>query len=326
MKELLNTVLSEGKKVAATPANKNVAISHAYFAAKLKGDEDILLIEYGEGKPGDVRAFAKTTKPTYGVITGLAPAHLDQYKTLQAAGEDIFSLAAYLDGKNLFVNGDSPSVKNFLRKGYHIYDSDGALGWQVTNIKLGIVGTKFTLTKGKGKLALNSGLLGKHNVGPLSLAAALGMELGLTTKQVQDGIAKTAPYEHRMQPYQLGGAWVIDDTYNGNLEGIRAGTELLSELEAKRKWYVTPGLVDQGKESKSVHEEMGRYIAKAKPDIVVLMRNSATEHIQKGLEAENYSGQIRVEYDPLLFYQNLSQYVASGDLVLMQNDWTDNYA
>ncbi|MGH7238287.1 MAG: hypothetical protein ACREGF_07165, partial [Candidatus Saccharimonadales bacterium] len=63
MKELLLTVLSEGKKVAATPANKNVSISHAVFAKNLKGDEDILIIEYGEGAPGDVAQFAETTHP-----------------------------------------------------------------------------------------------------------------------------------------------------------------------------------------------------------------------------------------------------------------------
>src|SRR3569833_683981 len=50
MKEILATVLAEGHKVAATPANKNVPISHAQFAKKLKGDEEILIIEYGEGE------------------------------------------------------------------------------------------------------------------------------------------------------------------------------------------------------------------------------------------------------------------------------------
>src|SRR5665213_3673633 len=102
MKELLNTVLSEGLKVAATPANKNVSSSHAYFAAKLKGDEDVLVIEYGEGAPGDVARFARITQPTLAIITGLAPAHLDQYKTLQAAGKDIFSVADHLNGKHVY--------------------------------------------------------------------------------------------------------------------------------------------------------------------------------------------------------------------------------
>jgi UDP-N-acetylmuramoyl-tripeptide--D-alanyl-D-alanine ligase len=128
-----------------------------------------------------------------------------------------------------------------------------------------------------------------------------------------------------MQPYQLGDAWIIDDTYNGNIEGIRVGTELLKELPGKRKIYVTPGLVDQGAETEAVHEEMGRLIAESKPDMVVLMQHSVTPFIQKGLEAAEYKGEIRIEEDPLNFYNNLSLVVAAGDLVLMQNDWTDNY-
>jgi len=326
MKELLLTVFGEGKKVAATPANKNVAISHAHFARKLEGDEAILLIEYGEGEPGDVRRFSETTQPTHGIITGLAPAHLDKYKTLQAAGEDIFSLADYLHGQNVYINAESLALQPFLKEQYQTYSAADTLGWKVSNVDIRLQGTGFTLSKGKQKLAVHSQLLGRHHIGPLSLAVALGLELGLSEAQVKAGVAKTAPYEHRMFPYKLGGAWIIDDTYNGNIEGIRAGTALLAELPAKRKMYVTPGLVDQGNEAESVHVEMGKLIAAAKPDKVVLMQNSATKHIQAGLESAGYQGEVQVETQPLDFYQNLEQYVAAGDLVLMQNDWTDNYA
>jgi UDP-N-acetylmuramyl pentapeptide synthase len=327
MKELLLTVLSAGdKKVAATPANKNVSISHAYFARKLDGDEDILIIEYGEGAPEDVARFAKITQPTHGIITGLAPAHLDRYKTLEAAGTDIFTLADYLNGANVYVNAESPAIQPFLQKKYETYTVAGALGWTAKNIELSPTATSFELAKGKRSLKLTSGLLGKHQIGPLSLAAALALEFGLSEKQVIAGVAATKPFEHRMQPYQLSGAWIIDDTYNGNIEGVRVGTELLAALPAKRKLYVTPGLVDQGKETKPVHIEMGKLIAKANPDVVVLMANSATPYIRHGLEAANYNGEVRIEHEPLEFYLNLDQHVAAGDLVLMQNDWTDNYA
>jgi UDP-N-acetylmuramoyl-tripeptide--D-alanyl-D-alanine ligase len=326
MKELLNTVLSEGLKVAATPANKNVSISHARFAAKLTGDEDVLIIEYGEFGPGDVARFAHLTHPTHGVITGLAPAHLDRYKTLQAAGEDIFSLAIYLKGKNVYVNDDSPETKPFLKKSYQLFDSNGTLRWKVSDIKIDLSGTDFTLKKGKKSLKFHSGLVGSHQVGFLAFAAALGIELGLSDKQVQDGIAKTKPFEHRMQPYQLAGAWIIDDTYNGNLEGIRAGTELLKALPAKRKIYITPGLVDQGEEAERVHIEVGKLIAAAHPDLVVLMQNSVTDFIKQGLEKAHFKGELQIETNPLEFYTNLTHFVAAGDLVVMQNDWTDNYA
>jgi UDP-N-acetylmuramyl pentapeptide synthase len=328
MKELLLTVLGEGKNVAATPGNKNVASSHAYFAKRLTGNEDVLIIEYGEGAPGDVARFAATTQPTHGVITGLAPAHLDRYKTLEAAGKDIFSLASYLKNKHIYANGESAALLPFAKKSKSIelYTATGSLGWKVKDIALTPLATSFTLTKGKRSLKLTSGLLGKHQVGPLSLAAALALELGLTEKQVKNGVAKTVPYEHRMQARNVGGASVIDDTYNGNLEGIRVGTELLASLKAKRKIYVTPGLVDQGKDTKAIHQQVGKYIASAKPDLVILMKNSVTASIQKGLKTANFKGEIRVESDPLDFYTNLEHFVAAGDVVLMQNDWTDNYA
>ena len=325
MKELLLTVLSEGKKVAATPANKNVASSHAQFVSQLAGDEDVLILEYGEGKPGDVRRFAQTTQPTHGVITGLAPAHLDQYKSLSAAGEDIFALAEYLDGKQVYVNGDSSETTAFFKETYHIYNTEGCLGWKTKNIQLTTTSTSFELHNGRRKMLLCSGLIGKHQVGPLSVAAVLGLEIGLNEEQVVAGVAKTVPFEHRMQPYTLNGAWVIDDTYNGNIEGVRAGTALLKSLDAVRKLYVTPGLVDQGNETKNIHEQMGVLIAAAKPDIVVLMKNSVTPYIEKGLKQGLFGGELRIETDPLGYYRNLDQHIATGDLVLMQNDWPDNY-
>ena len=326
MKELLLTVLGRGLNVAATPANKNVSISHAYFARKLTGSEDVLILEYGEGAPGDIGRFAAITKPTHAVITGLAPAHLDQYRTLDAAARDIFSLEAFVPSEQLYVNTASPVIKQYVPVDCEQFTTHGALGWRVGSLKTDVHGTSFTLTRGTQKLSLRSALVGKHQAGFLAFAAALAHELGLTAAQICDGIAATKPYEHRMQPYRLGGAWIIDDTYNGNLEGIRVGTQLLADLSAKRKIYVTPGLVDQGTESSRVHIEVGGLIAAAKPDLVVLMRNSTTDDICTGLQSAGYAGKLQIESEPLEFYTNLQHFVAAGDLVVMQNDWTDNYA
>ena len=56
------------------------------------------------------------------------------------------------------------------------------------------------------------------------------------------------------------------------------------------------------------------------------MQNSVAGHIQTGLIESGYAGEITVEEDPLEFYTNLDSFVAAGDVVLMQNDWTDNYS
>jgi UDP-N-acetylmuramoyl-tripeptide--D-alanyl-D-alanine ligase len=325
MKEMLATVLSHGKRVAVTPANKNVASSHAQFASSLTGDEDILVIEYGEGKPGDVKQFCETTAPTIGVITGIAPAHLDHYPTLDSAARDIFSLAEYLNNENVYVNGDSLAAKKFIKPSHNVYTINGIDGWKVKNIKVEISGTTFTLQSKNRSLKLKTQLVGRHHIGPLAAAAIIAMEVGLSQKQIEDGVAATKPFEHRMYPRATHGAWIIDDTYNGNIDGMRAGLALLDELPAKRKIYVTPGLVDQGVETEPVHVELGKLIARSNPDRVVLMKNSVTDFISKGMEEEGYKGEVRIEQDPLNFYLNIEHFVAAGDLVLMQNDWTDNY-
>jgi len=55
------------------------------------------------------------------------------------------------------------------------------------------------------------------------------------------------------------------------------------------------------------------------------MRNSVSDIIEKSLTDAGFKGELRIENDPLNFYTNLDQFLAAGDLVLMQNDWPDNY-
>lgn len=325
VKELLLTVLSEGKKVAATPANKNVAVSHAAFAKRLAGDEDVIIIEYGEGRPGDVAGFAETTQPNIGIITGLAPAHLDQYKTLRAAGEDIFSLADYLGDKNVYVNEEGKEIDQFIKPEHKSYNQNGTREWRVSDVSVSVEGMDFTLQSKGEKLSLHTKLVGRHLLGALTVCVAIAKQLGLSNEQIVEGVRKTQPFEHRMQPYPLAGGWVIDDTYNGNIEGMRAGLQLLKDLDAPKKTYVTPGLVDQGEETKKVHHELGVLIAKASPDRVVLMKNSVTNIIKDGLTEAGYSGDVSVQNDPLAFYTNLDHFITGGEIILMQNDWPDNY-
>ena len=326
MKELLCTVLGESKKVAATPGNKNVSVSHAQYAHGLDGDEDVLVIEYGEGKPGDVRRFARHTHPTHAVITGFAPAHLDRYRNLNNIAKDLFSVGEFVDAERVYVTTEAEGIAGYIGKGMQGFNGSGALGWTVSEVVVNADSTAFILAKSKRKLHLTSGLIGRHNVGPLAFVAAFALELGLSDQEVTAGIAKTVPFEHRMQPRQVHGAILIDDTYNGNLQGVRVGTALLGELKSRRKWYVSPGLVDQGIQADAIHRQMGELIAAAKPDIVVLMANSAQPHIARGLADSDFGGELRIEHDPLRFYTDLPHFVAAGDLVLMQNDWTDNYA
>jgi UDP-N-acetylmuramoyl-tripeptide--D-alanyl-D-alanine ligase len=205
------------------------------------------------------------------------------------------------------------------------FSSINVLGWAIKDAAITIEGVNFTMIRGAEKIHVQSELLGRHQIAPLAVVAAMAEKLGMIVQDIEKGAAMTKPFDHRMQPRLMSGAWLIDDTYNGNLEGMQAGLALLKELKATRKWYVTPGLVDQGAETERVHQELGKTIADANPNIVVLMENSVRPIIEQAMKNNGFSGELRIEPDPLGFYTSLEHTVANGDIILMQNDWTDNY-
>ena len=325
VKEILLTVLSEGKKVAATPGNMNTPIGISRFARKLTGDEEVLIVEFGEEKVGDVKMLSELSSPTMAVMTGINEAHLVSFKTIENTINTIFEITDYLGDKPVYKNSENDFVKDNAEEDEYLYSRKGVSGWRVSGATTSLEsGTQFTAKKGTKVITASTQLIGLHTVGPSVAAIAIADGLGLTTKQIEAGLEKVVPFDHRMQPRQLHGAWVIDDTYNGNSDGVSAGLDLLRTSHATRRIYVTPGLVEQGDKTQSVHEAIGRHIASS-ADIAVLMNNSVTEYIVAGLTENKFKGELIIIDDPLDFYTNLDQFVARGDVVLMQNDWTDNY-
>lgn len=327
MKEILQTVLSEDKKVAASVGNQNTPIGISRFVKKLDGDEDILIFEYGEYRPGDVAKFTQLTRPQVGVITGVNEAHLNQFKTVENSAKNIFSLARYLKNQKVYVNAENELSRRYVSPQHHLYSRQGTDGWRVSHAKkTSLAGTEFVAKKGAKTVRAKSHLLGLHQIGPLVAAIAIADHLGLTTAQIEAGIAKTVPFEHRLEPRtRPDGVVVIDDTYNGNPDGVRADLEFLRAVRAKRKVYVTPGLVEMGKRSGEVHFTIGKELAKV-ADLVVLIRNSVTPIIEAGLKEGKYKGKLLWFEDALECYNSLDSFTTPGDVVLLQNDWPDQYA
>ncbi|MDO8593960.1 MAG: UDP-N-acetylmuramoyl-tripeptide--D-alanyl-D-alanine ligase [bacterium] len=336
MREILKTVLSAGKKVAAPPGSYNTPLGISSFVRKLRGDEDVLVFELGEYYPGDVKRLCALVQPDIGVITGVNEAHLEKFKDISRTQATVFELADYLHASVipakagiqkglLYVNGENEAARSYASDPV-LYTRSGAGAWHVERAQTGLQGTSFTL-KGSGKeVSVRSGLLGLHNVGPIIAAADIALQLGLTAAEIEKGIDATKPFEHRLEPHTdaQGVVW-LDDSYNGNPDGVRAVIEFLSSLKGRR-WYVTPGLVEMGSKKEEVHKEIGRQLARAGIEKVVLVRNSVTSYIAEGLQEEKYSGEVMWFDKALDAFAALPNLTVKGDVVLLQNDWPDQYA
>ena len=327
MKETLKTILSVKLDVAATPGNLNTPLGTVKFAGHLSGQEEVVIFELGESHTGDVAELCEITQPSIGVVTGINEAHLASFGSLENTVATVFELGEYLGDKPLYKNAESELVlKEIAADDPLAYSARGVNGWRVRDVSSGLDGTKFRAQKDEIDIELHSGLLGVHQVGPLIACVDIAYQLGLSPEQIVEGVGYTKPFAHRMQPRQaLSGAWIIDDTYNGNPQGVAVGLEFLKQADVSgRKIYVTPGLVEQGDATKQVHMAIGEQAAFC--DEVVLMRNSTTDFIRAGLKKAQFVGKLTVIDDPLAFYRQIDGYIERGDVALLQNDWPDNYS
>jgi UDP-N-acetylmuramoyl-tripeptide--D-alanyl-D-alanine ligase len=338
MREILKTTIAEGKRVASPGGSHNTPLAIARFINSLSGNEEVLVFEFGEYYPGDIRKLCNFVEPDWGIITGVNEAHLERFKTLDRAAHTIFELAEYLNAKAgshakgslardvlVYVNAEA-TIQPQDSAGYIRYGRDGTLEWKVRSSSSDIQGIDITLDHMGKSMQVHSGLLGLHNVGPLMAAADIASRLGLHEEEIQSGIAQTKPFEHRMEPRIDGGVIWIDDSYNGNPDGAAAAIAFLKTLEGHRRWYVTPGLVEMGSRKEEVHREMGRRLAEAHIEKVVLIRDSVTPYIEQGLKEAGYQGEIIwFDFGPTAF-NALPKMTVEGDVVLIQNDWPDQYA
>ncbi len=326
MKEILATVIAAGCKVAATPGNLNTAAGIDRFVGGLAGDEEVLIFELGEYYPGDITRLCHLTYPQQGVITGINEAHIERFKTLDRTVGTIYELADYVGNDQVLVNGESPLVTAHIRPGNREYTRTGLAGWKVTAAKTSLTGTSFVASQGKLRIQAKSALLGLHQVGPLLAAIEVAHGLGMTPKQIEAGLSQTAPFDHRMQPLTVGDYTIIDDSYNGNPDGARVGIEFLIGLSGHHRTYVTPGLKEVEPQKVEVHQRIGRLLAESGIERVILVRNSATPAIAEGLELGGFKGQLLWYDDGPASFAAIPQLAKAGDVVFLQNDWSDHFA
>ncbi|MCX6784377.1 MAG: UDP-N-acetylmuramoyl-tripeptide--D-alanyl-D-alanine ligase [Candidatus Komeilibacteria bacterium] len=325
-REILKTVLAEGRKVAAAPHSYNTPLGISQFIKSLCGDEEILIFELGEYYPGDIKKLCDLVAPQWGIITGVNEAHLEKFKTLEQTTKTIFELADYLGNQPLYLNGENQLAQAAAPNQALVYSRTGVGEWQVINAQTDLAGTKFALTKAGVEIKVSSSLLGWHQIGPLAAAADIAFKLGLNAGQIERGLSKTQPFDHRLEPkIDPQGVIILDDSYNGNPDGVKAVIDFLAGLKDHQRWYITPGLVEMGSRKQTVHQEIGKQLAASNIEKIVLIKNSATPFIAEGLAAAGYSGKIIWYSDGLMALQALPHLTVAGDVVLLQNDWPDQY-
>jgi UDP-N-acetylmuramoyl-tripeptide--D-alanyl-D-alanine ligase len=320
MRELLKTILAEGKRVAAPPENHNTPLAIASFVDSLQGDEEIIIFELGEYYPGDIRALGEAIRPEWGIITGINEAHLERMGSLLKTRAAIHELTEFVREDQLVAASSALPARGGIS-----YDGKGCGAWGIREAHSDLTGMDIVFEKGGKELRVHAALYGTHLAAVVSAAAQIAESLGLSETEILRGISRTKPFSHRLEPKEWGGGvWFVDDSYNGNPDGAKAAITFLSGLSGRR-FYVTPGFVETGERMEEVHEELGAALAASGIENVVLMNTPVRKYITSGLEKYRYSGKVTFFEDMPEALQSLRANAISGDIILVQNDWGDRH-
>lgn len=335
VKEFLETLLKEKYRVLKTPENINTPLG---IAALLKKENlnnyDVFLVEMGAYRRGDIQKVCDLVSPEMGILTGINESHLERFGSLENTIKTKFELIESLPSKGVaLVNVEDENVKtNFQKFGRvrkKMYSSDF-----VENLKLNEKGISFEMRIGDENFEFNANILGKHNVTNLVGAMLMARELGMSGAELQVAVKKIKSVKHRLEPiFNPNGVLVIDDSYNGNPTGVRAAIEVLGQFQEKRKIFITPGLVELGEKKAELHREIGERLAQT-CDLLILIKNSNLPYFLEGLQKggwkiknDDYSQEMRLKVFETSkeAHAALGGILKIGDVILFQNDWTDNY-
>ncbi len=331
-KFILGTILQERYSTLVTPSSYNTPMGVTrIIREKLEPAHEVFVAEMGARYKGDIAELCRLVGPCYGIITSVGKQHLDTFGSYEAVIRTKSELLTALpeDGA-AFINGDNEGCRRMYAdsslKEKYLFGFDGDdLYMKASDIQVDTTGSSFTLTAADGAAArCHTVLLGRHNIGNVTGAAAIAKYLGLTMEQIAAGIEKLEPVEHRLQLIQ-GHVTVIDDAFNANPAGTKAALEVLKSFSPARRIIVTPGMIELGAEEEALNEEFGRDIAGV-ADIAILVGKSRVEPIKRGLLQAGFAQgcivQVNTLYDATA---KLPLYTVPGSVVLFENDLPDNY-
>jgi UDP-N-acetylmuramoyl-tripeptide--D-alanyl-D-alanine ligase len=319
-KEAIAHVLATRFRVLKSEGNFNNHFGLPLMLLKLEPEHDVAVIEMGMSHAGEIRALAKIAQPEIGVVTNVAPVHLQFFESIAGIARAKYELIESLPANGTAVlNADDEYVSQFgrdFRGKVVLYGTLPASTVRAENIQpKGADGSEFDVVIGNSRARVQLPLVGSHNVLNALAAVAVGIERGLKLAEAAEALATLAPPDKRGQVVQLGNITVINDCYNSNPKALDAMVDALVAMPARRRIVVAGEMLELGAAGEELHRQAGRHMAEKKVDALLGVRGLAQAMIESAAGAG-----VRAEfvYTPEAAGEWLARETRDGDVVLLK--------
>jgi UDP-N-acetylmuramoyl-tripeptide--D-alanyl-D-alanine ligase len=319
-KEAIAHVLATRLKVHKSEGNFNNHFGLPLMLLKLQPEHDIAVIEMGMSHAGEITALAKIAQPEVGVVTNVAPVHLEFFDSLAGIARAKYELIESLPATGTAVlNADDEYVSQFGRdfRGKVVkYGMSPTAAIRAENVESrGEQGSAFDIMVGDQRERASLPLVGSHNVLNALAAVAVALDHGFTLHEAVGALNSLSAAEKRGQVVRLGNITVINDCYNSNPKALAAMVDALVTMPAKRRIVVAGEMLELGPAGAEMHRESGRHIAEKGIDLLIGVRGLA-EQIVAGASAAG----TKAEFVPTpeAAGEWLAKNTRDGDVVLLK--------
>jgi len=240
IKNYLHQVLSKKFTVYMTPRSVNTIGGIVKDVnSDLPLDTQIYIAEAGARESGDIEEIVRFIEPQYAIIGSVGEQHIEYFKTLDNI---IHTKMEILKSPKLvhgFVHDSVPMLQ---------YDTITKYPSNLNITRSDLNGIWFDLNIDGVREHFHAPILGSFNAINLTSVILMAKTLGMSIDEIKVALHNMKPVDHRLHLSKSNGKLILDDSYNGNLEGMLEAVQIASTHEG-RKVIITPGLVESTMEA-----------------------------------------------------------------------------
>lgn len=290
---------------------------------------EILVLELGVDRPGDMSYFMSFIKPTVGVVTNISSSHIEYFGSVEnIAKEKGVLIESILPEGFALLNGDDENALAMRRNtkakvitfGKNESNKIGASGIIFNYQDKVPQGISFKLNfDGKNIPIRLTNILAAHQVYAALAAVGVGTIFKMNLVEIASALATLKSPTGRMNLLRgVNGSYLIDDTYNASPVSTVAALDVLCELESNRKIAILGDMLELGNQSKNGHKEVVQKVFDAKIDLFIAV-GSRMEQAMKELIAFGYPSEKIMQFDDTIqAAEKMDRLFGEGDYILIK--------
>lgn len=329
-KDFLYQILSRHAPTLKTPHSYNTVFGIAkVIDLELTRRIRYFLCEMGAYVRSEISELTRQIPPDYAILTAIGSQHLERFKSLQNTTLAKFELLDAVKPEHALVNLDNPLIAQHLQlkryQGVNTYSlSNPAADFYLSDIRPSPQGTRFSLHYQKISLQFETKLFGTANIQNLTAAIAMSLLLETPPATIHQAVSALEASPHRLELKTVGKATLIDNAYSSNEQGF---TQIIADLKSLpgKKALLTPGIIELGSDTTSIHRRLGEQIATVFDTIYLVGHSDRTSAIERGILSVSADQQINYLTDHRLLWPTIEKLAESHPWILLENDLPDNY-